>query len=53
MTKTEIVMVKAKTHDSWPKKYQAIPERIAKTITIGTKTPDTLSANWAIGAFEP
>ena len=53
ITNTEIVIVKAKIHDSCPKKNQAKPERTAKPMTFGTKTPEILSANCAIGAFEP
>ena len=53
ITSTEIVIVRAKIHDSWPKKYHNKPESTAKTMTIGTKTPEILSANLAIGALEP
>ena len=53
ITNTEIVIVKAKTQDSCPKKNQARPAKIASTMTIGTKTPETLSANCAMGAFDP
>ena len=53
MTRTEMVIVRANTHDSCPRKYQASPETRAKTITIGTNTPETLSASLAIGALDP
>src|SRR5699024_1545580 len=53
ITRTEMVIDKANIHDSCPRKYQASPEIAAKPITMGTKIPDTLSANLAIGALDP
>src|SRR5699024_2311501 len=50
--KMEITIVKAKSPVS-PPKYQAEPEIIASTITIGTKYPEIISAILAIDAFEP
>src|SRR5699024_8196616 len=53
ITKTEIAIVKANVRDSPPIKYQPSPEIIDNPITTGTKIPEILSANFAIGALEP
>ena len=53
ITNTEIVMVNEKIQVSCPKKNQASPAKTAKTMTIGTNTPETLSAMRAIGALDP
>ena len=52
MTRTEIIIVREKIHVSPPTKYHIPPATRAKVITIGTNTPDILSANFAIGALE-
>src|SRR5699024_12593834 len=52
ITRTEMVIDKANIHDSCPRKYQASPEIAAKPLTLGTKIPDTLSANLALGALD-
>ena len=52
ITRTEIMIVREKIHVSPPTKYHIPPATRAKVITIGTNTPDILSANFAIGALE-
>src|SRR5699024_12262172 len=52
ITKTEIAIVKANVRDSPPIKYQPSPETIDNPITIGTKIPEILSANFSIGALD-
>ena len=49
---TEIIILREKPHVSPPTKYHTPPATRAKVITIGTITPDILSANFAIGALE-
>ena len=50
ITNTEIPLANAKPK-STPTKSHTITVTIAIEITAGTKTPDTLSATFAIGAF--
>ena len=51
ITKTEIALAKANPADC-PTSNQEINVTIAITITAGTKIPETLSATFAMGAFE-
>ena len=51
MTSTDIPIERANSTLS-PAMSQAIEEMMAIAMTIGTKTPLTLSASFAIGAFE-
>ena len=50
-TKTEIALAKANPTDC-PTSNQEINVTIAIVITAGTKIPETLSATFAMGAFE-
>ncbi len=52
ITKTEIKIVNEKATDS-PEINHASPATTAIPNTIGTKYPDIISANLAIGAFVP
>ena len=50
ITSTEIPLASAKPK-GWPARIHIIVVTTAMEITTGTKTPDTLSATFAIGAF--
>ena len=52
ITSTAIIIFREKLQDASPTKYHKIPAINAKTITIGTNTPEILSASFAIGALE-
>ena len=52
ITSTAIIIFREKLQDTSPTKYHKIPAISAKTITIGTNTPEILSASFAIGALE-
>ena len=53
MTSTAINIRSAKGKGASPIKYQASPDSVAMTITMGTKYKLILSARFAMGALEP
>ena len=53
ITNIDINIVSENTISFPPTKYQSNELTIAITKTVGTKYPDTVSANFAIGAFVP
>ena len=53
ITNTEINIVSENTKSFWPIKYHASALSKAIPNTVGTKYPDTVSANFAIGALLP
>ena len=53
ITSTEINILRENSRFSLPIKYQASAANTERTITIGTKYPEIISASLAIGAFVP